>query len=321
MSQPLVTVVTVVHNGEEHLTECVESVVRQTYDNWEYFIVDNCSTDGTPDIARHFANIDSRVRYERRDEFVDVIQSHNRGFRTVGPESAYCKFVGADDWLFPQCLSMMVELAENNPNVGVVGSYRLNGARVDLISLPYSQSTEAGREIVARDIRYSASSGSGVTASPTALLLRSSFVREHQPFYDESLRHADTDAAYRTLMQADFGLVHQVLTYIRGTPSNEAVRSDRLGSFQPDRLRILIRYGPLVLSPGDYRKELRYQLLAYVSMLAKQRVKPSRWSDTAFHSFSRRAIERILEESDDPEVRGALRLAGLLLRQPSVVRR
>jgi glycosyltransferase involved in cell wall biosynthesis len=315
VSLPLVTVVTVVYNGEEHLAECAESVLRQTYDNWEYFIVDNCSTDGTPEIAREFANRDSRIRYERHDEFVDVIQSHNRGFRTVGPASTYCKFVGADDWLFPECLSMMVELAESNPAVGIVGSYRLNGAQVDLVALPYWQSTDAGREIVARDIRFSPSSGSGVTGSPTALLLRSAFIREREPFYDETFRHADTEAAYRILMQSDFGLVHQVLTFIRGTASAEAVRSGRLGSFWPDRLRTLIRYGPLVLSPSEYREELRQQLRAYIVMLAKQRVKPSRWGDDEFHSFSRHAINRIVAESDDdPDVRRALNFARLLLR-------
>ena len=69
---------------------------------------------------------------------------------------------------------MMVQVAEQNLAVGIVGSYRLNGPRVDLVSLPYWQSTESGREIVARDIRRSPPSQSGVTGSPTALLVRSS---------------------------------------------------------------------------------------------------------------------------------------------------
>ena len=52
--QPLVSVVTPVYNGAEYLVECIESVVNQTYANWEYVIVDNCSTDDTLAIARRY---------------------------------------------------------------------------------------------------------------------------------------------------------------------------------------------------------------------------------------------------------------------------
>ena len=49
-SEPLVSVVTPVYNDADYLTECVTSVLNQTYSNWEYAIVDNASTDETPEI-------------------------------------------------------------------------------------------------------------------------------------------------------------------------------------------------------------------------------------------------------------------------------
>ena len=73
MALPLVSVVTPVYNGEEHLRECVESVLRQTYENWEYVIVDNCSTDGTAEIAAEYATPTTRIRHERHEVHVDVI--------------------------------------------------------------------------------------------------------------------------------------------------------------------------------------------------------------------------------------------------------
>ncbi len=49
--QPLVGVVTPVYNGEDFLAQCIESVLGQTYEHYEYFIVNNCSTDRSLEIA------------------------------------------------------------------------------------------------------------------------------------------------------------------------------------------------------------------------------------------------------------------------------
>ena len=64
---PLVSVVTPVYNGETTLCECIESVLAQTYPNWNYVIVDNCSTDRTHDIAQEYAVKDARIRVHRND--------------------------------------------------------------------------------------------------------------------------------------------------------------------------------------------------------------------------------------------------------------
>lgn len=61
-SQPLVTVITPVYNGQEYIAECIQSVLDQTYSRWEYLIVDNCSQDRSLEIARQFASKDARIR-------------------------------------------------------------------------------------------------------------------------------------------------------------------------------------------------------------------------------------------------------------------
>ena len=127
--EPLVSVVTPVYNGEDFLTECIESVLRQTYGNYEYIIVNNCSTDRSLEIALNYSKRDSRIRVHSNSQFVGVIENHNIAFRLISPNSKYCKVVSADDWLFPECLARMVDVAEANPSAGFVGSYAAQRAR------------------------------------------------------------------------------------------------------------------------------------------------------------------------------------------------
>ena len=115
MKGPLVTVVTPVYNGAEFLDECIQSVLGQSYWNWEYVILDNCSTDGSFEVAKRYADRDSRIRAIREDTFVSQAKNFNRLLRYISSESVYCKFVLADDWIFANCLDEMVKVAMLRP--------------------------------------------------------------------------------------------------------------------------------------------------------------------------------------------------------------
>src|SRR5580765_4302760 len=126
-SQPLVSIVTPVYNMGSFLPECIESVLAQSYKNFEYIIVNNCSKDRTLDVALKYAKKDHRIRVCNNEQFVGVIANHNIAFRQSAGDSKYCKIVSGDDWLFPECLAKLVGVAEANPSVGIVGSYQLSG--------------------------------------------------------------------------------------------------------------------------------------------------------------------------------------------------
>src|SRR6184192_1386806 len=96
-SAPLVTVLTPVYNSEKYLSECIESVLAQTYENWEYIIVNNCSTDRSLEIAQGYARKDDRVRIHNNRNFVGLIENHNIAFRQLAPQSKYCKIVIFDE--------------------------------------------------------------------------------------------------------------------------------------------------------------------------------------------------------------------------------
>ena len=176
--EPLVSVVTPVYNGAKYLAECIESVLTQTYSNFEYIIVNNCSTDGTLEIASRYAEQDPRIRIVTNEHFVGVIENHNIAFRQISPESKYCKALAADDSLYPECIQKLVEIAERNPAVSIVQSYAVNDKGVRGIGLPPQKSVFEGRE-VCRLYLLGALEAFG---TPSAVLYRSTAVRERKPF-------------------------------------------------------------------------------------------------------------------------------------------
>ena len=315
-SAPFVSVLTPVYNGESYLAECIESVLAQTYVNWDYTIVDNASTDATSDIVRSYAAQDKRIRHLRFDEFVDATANHNRAFDAINPESEFCKIVQADNWLYPECLARMVEAAGSSPTVGIISSYRLWAHRVDLAGLPYDTTVVPGREI----LRGTLLGRFNMTGAPTATMLRSEFVRERQSFYkDEGLRHEDTEAMLWMLSRHDFAFVHQVLTYEREQPDSRFGWSERMNSHAAEDIIFLLRYGRLVLDDAEYRARLRACLKRYLWWHIRQFPRVSRLRDPEFFKFQQSRRRLILAEAQgDPDVRAAMGFLTMLLLRGAI---
>jgi glycosyltransferase involved in cell wall biosynthesis len=262
-AQPLVSVVTPVYNCAEYLAECIESVLAQTYQNWDYTIVNNCSTDGTAEIARRYAAKDSRIRVHENTDFIRAVPNHNASLRLISPDSKYCKMVFADDWIFPDCLKQMVALGEDYPSVGIIGAYGLKDREVMWAGLPYPSLFITGRDICRRLFLE----GLYVFGSSTSLMYRASVVRAHDPFFNESNIHADMEACVSILRSCDFGFVHQVLTFSRVRKGSLETFSDQLNSLTPGRLHDLVTYGSEYLSPQEYTACLNRSVSLYYESL------------------------------------------------------
>ncbi len=265
-SSPFVSIVTPVYNGAKYLAECIESVLHQTYSHWEYVIVNNCSKDATLEIAQSYARKDPRIRVHNNGEFLPVIQNWNHAMRQISPHSKYCKVVHADDWLFPECLEKMVQLAEENPSVAIVGAYALRGDKVWLDGLPYPSTVVPGRELCRRTLMKW---GHYVFGSPTSILMLADDVRKQHAFYNELNFHADWEVCYELLKNRDFGFIHQVLTYTRQHAESGTAFATRYNTLHPGALTIFLRYGLYYLSDDEYRYYLRTRLRPYYRDLAK----------------------------------------------------
>lgn len=262
---PLVSVVTPVYNGGKYLAECIESIVAQTYGNWEYTIVNNCSTDDSLEIAESYQKKDPRITVITNDHFVSAIDNHNIAFRTISDRSTYCKLVSADDWLYPQCLATLVEAAESDPSVSIVQGYVVNSNGVRWPGLPPGTSVFGGREI-GRLYLLGAMEFAGI---PSSNLFRSSFVRSSDRFFPGSRPSADAAACLNCLQHGDFALVHQIVSFER--IHNEAVTAAvrEMDSYLLDRIELLLQYGPIFLTQNESSAQLKKMLHYYYGVLAK----------------------------------------------------
>ena len=289
MSEPLVSVVTPFHNTAPFLAQCIESVLAQRYTRFEYILVDNCSTDGSGEIAEAYALRDSRIRLIRHSQLLSQVHNYNSALREISADSHYCKVVQADDYIFPECLSRMVQAIEQSSSIGLVSSYWLKGDTVRGSGFPCDVSVLHGAEMARKYLR----TGIWVFGSPTAVLYRSSIVREPQPFYDDSRLHEDTEKCMQILKHWDFGFVHQVLSFSR--LDNESI-SSAVRPFKPeavDRYIIVQRWASEFLEPGEAAALKRDTREAYYRTLAKEAL---RFQKSAFWRYHRDGLKTIGEQ-------------------------
>lgn len=282
---PPVSIVTPVYNGEPFLAECIESIKRQTYDNWEYTIVNNCSTDKTLDVAYKYASQDKRITVVPCRTFLDVIGNHNRALGFVSSKSKYCKIVSADDWLFPEAIDRLVAVGEAYPSTGIVGSYTITGSELRWPGLPVKEECIPGRSIC----RLYLTSNYTFNA-PSALLYRTAIVKGSNPFFPGSRCSADAAACLTVLRDWDFGFVHQILSFERVHEESITARLIEVNSFLLDRIEFLLNYSDEILSSTEIASRLEVLLDDYYKYLAVAAIHVKGQSFWRYHSDRLAAI-------------------------------
>jgi glycosyltransferase involved in cell wall biosynthesis len=317
-SEPLVSVVTPVYNGVDFLAECIESVLAQTYSNWELIILDNCSSDGTYALAQSYAERDSRIKVVAADVFVGQIPNLNRSLRLMSPHSKYCKMLLADDWLFQHCLEEMVAVAELDANVGLVGSYSMYHNHVSHFGLPYRRhAVFSGREVARRYLLEQ----QWFLGSPTCVMFRSDLVRARDPFFVETGHpFADTEAFIELLKVSDFGFVFQLLTFNR---RDNGGHWERIEGFEPlatHNLMLLVQHGSAFIEPPELERHLTLMKKNYYFMLSENAL---RRRGKAFWDFHRNAMAHIGWQLERPRLAWGTtkRLADMILNPKRTVER
>jgi glycosyltransferase involved in cell wall biosynthesis len=119
MTTPLVSVLMPVYNGETYLSEAIESILNQSYRNFEFIIVNDGSTDRSEEIIKSYS--DARIKYITNPHNLRLIATLNRGIEFS--QGAYIVRMDADDISLPQRIEKQVGWMEAHPDYGLIGSW------------------------------------------------------------------------------------------------------------------------------------------------------------------------------------------------------
>lgn len=118
MTSNLISIVLPIYNGEKYMRQSIDSIINQTYKNWELIIVDDCSTDSTATIANEYVKRDNRIRYYKNEINMRLPKTLNRGFSIA--KGKYLTWTSDDNLFKPNALEEMYNALKDNENTHFV---------------------------------------------------------------------------------------------------------------------------------------------------------------------------------------------------------
>jgi glycosyltransferase involved in cell wall biosynthesis len=117
---PVVSVVMPVYNGEKYLSQAIESILSQTFNDFEFIIIDDGSVDSSTSILSEYANRDKRIRIHTQSQNRGLVSALNLGLELA--RGIFIARMDQDDISLPQRLDKQVLFLQSSPGIGLVGS-------------------------------------------------------------------------------------------------------------------------------------------------------------------------------------------------------
>ena len=105
-----VSIIVPIYNVEKYLERCITSILKQTYNNIEILLIDDCATDKSGEIAKSFEKKDSRCKYIKREKNGGLSAARNTGVEKA--TGKYLSFVDSDDWVSENFIAHLVNKAK-----------------------------------------------------------------------------------------------------------------------------------------------------------------------------------------------------------------
>jgi glycosyltransferase involved in cell wall biosynthesis len=219
-TRPQVSVCIAVYNCERYIGQAIESVLSQTFGDFELVVADNASTDGTIDVVRSYA--DPRIRLIRNEQNLGAVANFDLVMRAgIGN---YIKLLGADDLLYPTCLERQVAVMEADPRLSLTACRRdIIDARDRVIIRRHGWWGRCGRYEGVAAIRRIVRAGRNLLGEPITILFRQSLLGTLGGF-DPVM--SDLDYWCRLLQLGDLYVDADALAAFRVSESSRSVHEN-----------------------------------------------------------------------------------------------
>jgi len=119
MSTPQLSIIITTYNSGKYISQAIESVLAQTFGDFELIIINDGSTDNTKEIVSAFS--DERIKYFENEKNEGIVFSRNKGLKLA--QGSYIGMLDADDIAHPNKFENQIDFLERNPEYGMVGSW------------------------------------------------------------------------------------------------------------------------------------------------------------------------------------------------------
>ncbi len=117
MKKDLVSIIVPIYQVEEYLNQCIESIVKQTYKDIEIYLVDDGSSDKSPEICDNWGKLDNRIHIIHQEN-MGVSVARNRALEQIHGE--YIMFVDSDDWINKTMVELLISKIKEKPEIDAV---------------------------------------------------------------------------------------------------------------------------------------------------------------------------------------------------------
>lgn len=290
-AKPLVAVITPCYNGERHVENAIKAVQAQTYRPLVHCIVDNASTDATPQIIARYANADVPIITIRNPETVTFQQNSNKVATLIPAEATHFRMLHADDTMPPNAIADMMEVALADETVVMVaGIEKMNGVLRNH-DFPAECTFYESSNMLARYL-------SDEAHIPTAhVLFRTDAMRPGEDFYPNDIIECYIASVCRVLSRGKrAGFVHKYIAdTIRHKDSGSLVftLAPKVKAVIWEKLLFIERYGPACLSNTEYKRVLnRFLRVFYRRILF--------WAVSGSAAIAKRDLDRLASRGHKP---------------------